>query len=525
MTDVNVLDKIRHKKARSLSNSGGLRAKYHPLPSAGTVPILSLPLLHVVIYNMVRNLPRELKYVSFLEDTQVLQVLRGFNPWWRSGGWASPPSMFKRAAFQRARHYLNQTQLRRPVFLSGARRVGKTTILRQLAEALLADGLAPYQLLYLPLDHPVLELTPLNRLLEIYRTQVLGGAEQAVLLIDEITHAEDWTAWLRHAAMLWPNFRIAASGSTFAATPLDGGGFATLFLPPLSFTEYAAMRGITATVPCRLAELPSLERAAQQGVLNSLATLEPHFLRYLLHGGYPETALLDDTQLAHELLREECIDRVLRHDIAMHAGIRNVRDLEKVFVYLCVHAGENLGQEAMARSLQLSRVTLSSYLQELESAQLVWSAHQVDQFSHRVPKSRSKYYIADAALRNAVLLRGDDCLSDANYLSSLVESCLFRHLTARFPRAAIGYWRTPARGLELTMAVMLPTSPALALQLKFRERPEILGSDPLIEFAKRYPETPCFFVTKTSLDYGPYANSARYFRLPAYMLFYMLGLE
>jgi len=154
-------------------------------------------------------------------------------------------------------------------------------------------------------------------------------------------------------------------------------------------------------------------------------------------------------------------------------------------------------------------------------------AHQVDLLSMRVPKSRSKYYIADAALRNAVLLRGDDALSDANYLASLVEGCLFTHLTAHFhrQRAVVGYWRTPRQGRELTMAVMLPTRPALALQLKFRERPEILGSDPLLDFAKLYPDTPCFFVTKTSHDYGPFANSPRCFRLPAYMLLYMLGYE
>lgn len=474
---------------------------------------------------MGRNLPREMKTVSFLEDTQVLQVLRGFNPWWRSSGWANPPPTFKRATYRRTWQLLTEAQIYRPVFLSGSRRVGKTTILRQLAEALLAKGLTPYQLLYVPLDHPVLELTPLNRLIEIYRTQVLGGAEDGVLLLDEITHAEDWSAWLRHTSVLWPNYRIVASGSALAATAPDGGGFTTVPIPPLSFTEYAHMRNLAPEVPCSLAALPKLERAAQQAVLNSLSVLEPHFLRYLLQGGYPETALLDDTALAHELLREECVDRVLRHDIALHSGIRNMRDLEKVFVYLCVHAGETLGQDAMARSLQLSRVTLTNYLQALESAQLILPAHQVDRFSHRVPKSRSKFYIADAALRNAVLLRADDCLSDPSYLSALAEGCLFRHLTARFPRAAIGYWRTPRRGLELTMAVMLPARPALAVQVKFRERPEILGSDPLIEFAKLYPETPCFFVTKSSLDYGPYANLARYFRLPAYMLLYMLGLE
>jgi len=508
----------------NLLDLGRCDLPYHQLMANLLASLLLLPNM---MYNTARNLSRELRIVSFLEDTQVLQVLRGFNPWWRSSGRSHPAPAFRRQAFARAWHMLTHSHVRRPVFLSGSRRVGKTTVLKQMAEKLLADGLSPHQLLYVPLDHPVIELSSLNRLVEIYRTHILGGAEHAILLLDEITHAEEWSAWLKHAISLYPDYRIAASGSVLSASALEGGGCATIDMPTLSFTEYLHLRGLTPEVTCSLAQLPALERAQQQHILNSLSVLEPHFLRYLLQGGYPETALLDDYSLAHELLREECIDRVLRHDLAAHSGVRNVHDLEKVFVYLCLHAGENLGQDAMARSLQLSRVTLHSYLQALEASHLLMPAHQVDLLSMRVPKSRSKYYIADAALRNAVLLRGDDALSDANYLASLVEGCLFTHLTAHFhrQRAVVGYWRTPRQGRELTMAVMLPTRPALALQLKFRERPEILGSDPLLDFAKLYPDTPCFFVTKTSHDFGPFANSPRCFRLPAYMLLYMLGYE
>lgn len=463
--------------------------------------------------------------MSFLEDTQILQVLRGFNPWWRGG--QLPRELhrpFRRQAFSKAAQVVKNPSLSRAVLLSGSRRVGKTTILQQLAEDLLLEGLAPYQLLYAPLDHPIMEMTSLNRLIEIYRTNILGGAERAVLLLDEITHAEGWGSWLKHVQDFFPWLKIAATGSIRPSTE-ETGRYLEISVPTLSFGEYLGMRGMQTDVALPLEAVPTLDRARQQHLLNSLLHLEPLFLRYLLQGGYPETALVEDSSLAQELLREECLDRVLRRDLAQMFGVRNVLDLEKLFVYLCLHSGESLGQETMAKSLQVSRVTLASHLQALEAGHLILPSHQIDQYSQKVQKSRSKYFVADPALRNAVLQKGEDALSDAPYLESLVEGCLNRHLATHYhkQRAAIGYWKSPRQGKELSALVMLPGRPAMAVQMKFRERPEILGSDALMDFLSVYKETPGFFITKSSRDFGPFANSNRHFRIPAFVFMYLLS--
>lgn len=103
--------------------------------------------------------------------------------------------------------------------------------------------------------------------------------------------------------------------------------------------------------------------------------LEPLLPRYLLAGGLPETALADDLGLAQRLLREDIVDRVLKRDMTARYGVRNVLDLERLFAYLCLHTGSVLALDAQGK---------------------------------RALKPRPKIYMAHPALRNAVLLKGEE---------------------------------------------------------------------------------------------------------------------
>lgn len=75
---------------------------------------------------------------------------------------------FHRLAFASCRSYLENKSLRRAILLTGPRRVGKTTVLQQTANALVASGHDPKSILYLSLDHPLLKLLSLRETLSIY---------------------------------------------------------------------------------------------------------------------------------------------------------------------------------------------------------------------------------------------------------------------------------------------------------------------------------------------------------------------
>ena len=76
--------------------------------------------------------------MSIFSEEEVLKVLNIYNPWWKIGELPKDYiQKMKRLAFYDVKDILMKSDIRRFVVLSGARRVGKTTILYQLIDELL----------------------------------------------------------------------------------------------------------------------------------------------------------------------------------------------------------------------------------------------------------------------------------------------------------------------------------------------------------------------------------------------------
>ena len=73
--------------------------------------------------------------MAIVSDEQVIKVLRQYNPWWRNPSAIKEESKpQKRLAYYEALKMMKHKTLRRFAVLSGARRVGKTTIMYHIKE-------------------------------------------------------------------------------------------------------------------------------------------------------------------------------------------------------------------------------------------------------------------------------------------------------------------------------------------------------------------------------------------------------
>lgn len=160
--------------------------------------------------------------------------------------------------------------------LSGARRVGKTTIPYQLAQEALEEGYRPHEVLYVSFDHPILKLTPLDRILEVFRVNIAAGSANVLLLLDEIHHAQDWSLWLKLTVDRNPRYRVVATGSASTVLGVEGtesgvGRWVEIKIPTLSFYEYAELlelerpRFPADLTPASLPELPAAGRRGGKG--------------------------------------------------------------------------------------------------------------------------------------------------------------------------------------------------------------------------------------------------------------------
>jgi len=78
----------------------------------------------------------------FLTQTDIIAVLRQYNPWW-SGGQIPDIPIWKRAAFGELRAWALKPEPGRAFCLAGPRQVGKTTLFLQCINELLAQGVPP----------------------------------------------------------------------------------------------------------------------------------------------------------------------------------------------------------------------------------------------------------------------------------------------------------------------------------------------------------------------------------------------
>ena len=463
----------------------------------------------------------------------ILKVLSAYNPWWKTG--MISPKMaksYRRFAFHEAMKRLQQTDIRRSVILTGTRRVGKTTVQYQMIDSLLKSGVSPAKIIYVSLDHPMLKLSAFNDILDCYHENIFAEKD-CYYFFDEVQYAQDWDKWLKTIYDMQPDTTVVATGSASPAlmkgTGESGAGrWSVIQVPTMSFYEYCELIGIEKPdLPPEL-NVTSLLRKSQQErtqVMLQLSKTYNHFTRYLQLGGFPELALADNDLMAQQILREDVVDKVLKRDLPSLYPIRNSTELERIFLYLCNVSSSIVSIEAIAKELQgVTRPTVENYIRYLESANLIYQSWPIDMAGKKVLKASPKIYIADAALRNAVLM-DDSILTDPDQMGKVVETAVYKHVAAFYYQKAtsVGYYRGGRRDKEVDVVVEYASHKNILIEVKYREGAPVPEDDAICQLCGE--AAAAIIVTKTQNDFGIHhtASGKELIRIPAFAFLYLLG--
>lgn len=526
--------------------------------------------------------------MAIFNEEQVLKILNAYNPWWKN---LQIPSDYlremKRTAYYEAERIVMNESLRRFIILSGARRVGKTTILYQLIQKLIQQKVDEKNIIYLSLDNPILKFGTLDKIMEIYINNI-ATVGPVYIFLDEIQYASDWNNWLKVFYDQNKNWNIVATGS---ASPLINKGITesgvgrwiTITVPTLSFYEYCRLVDDKQELDTRylingikslpedtrkmlnqtdisdkkkseiineifnniLEEQKNIERINKEipedfsvknienmkqeefaKIINILEPMRKYFNRYLTIGGFPELALSKDDKMAQRILREDIVDKVLKRDMPELFGIRNISVLEKVFLYLCFESSNIINYSSMSQDLEgVTSPTIQDYVKYLENANLIYISEQLNVTGAKLLKGRPKIYIADSALRNAVLMK-EDILTDATEMGYIVETAVYRHLYTFIQNTTgnIGYYRDIKTGKEIDV-VTNSVKENMYVEVKYREDSTVKNDNPI--YQKDGKNDKLFIITKNINDYSikELENGKKVVRIPAFAYLYLLGLE
>lgn len=468
-----------------------------------------------------------------ISQSDLLPVLSRFNPWWQGRKIETLPG-WRRAAFKELYEWTMSPPAHRAVSLSGARQIGKTTLILQLIQRMLEEGVPPSNIIYATMDHPLLKLAGIDRVLEAWRELEPPAGGMEYVFVDEIQTMKDWGTWVKLQVDFNKNRRIVFTGSAMTMnefSPESGvGRWHVCKLGTLSFYEYLKIKKLSLDdlpSPHSLAELFSWDQRKFIQCAQIAEKYLGHFHEYLLRGGFPQTALVDDIDKAQRLVREDIVDKVLKRDMTAFYGVRNVLELESTFLYLCKHDGGILDMTALCSNLGVKRPTAQNYIQHLESVHLLKKLAPYG-YGKDILRARFKVYLADASIAPAVWLQGKGLLEDSVLLGQTVETAVFKHLVSRAYRQNIGfsYWKN-RKDQEVDFIGTIGQTD-IPFEVKYREQHTVAKEIPgLLDFIAQKNAPRGYVLTKTLADFGilhsDMEGADRVMRIPAMLFCWWTG--
>lgn len=401
--------------------------------------------------------------------------------------------------------------------LVGARRVGKTTVLYQLVDDLVARG-DPKRVMFASLDDEALfpGAGNLRRILSLYSRRVLREqpmhrpAQRTYVILDEIQAAENWQAVLKNVVDRRGPTTIVVSGSSsadiFGASMPLIGRIRHQTMMPMGFAEYAAFRGRAyAGAFCRIGagmrgalvksvgdgDAGALHERIE-GSLQELALaksdIQMDLSEYMAYGGCPGIASTADHDSKREQLKTH-LRLSIYQDVVKRGGVRSPRVLEPLFAMLARRSPRIINKERIAKNLGINKITLDAYLDFLKAAYLVSFS---DPYAPIRSRAERKVYVNDAGMRNTATSRAYiDSLSDSAETGLLAESIAGDHTRRLWAALDVGalpemphYWRSD-RGDEVDIVIDLHGKP-VPIEVKYRRQVEASDLRGLSRFADKF---------------------------------------
>ena len=470
---------------------------------------------------------------SFIDDSIILTVLRYYNPWWQ-GVLPREHTYPKRPLFSILWEKTEDLSNSFPILLTGILGTGKTTLLRQTATQLLNSGVRADYILYIPVEHPVIRTAGLESAIRVWsQITPTGVKEKLYLLLDEIGYAPQWEAWIKRHQNPSLNCQIIATLSSHRTTDSD---WLIIRCGPLSFREY-----LDRTVPQKdklpenipLKKLFSCNQSELEEISSSAQILSPLFNNYLSEGGLLLSSP-SDTNSLNDRIQHDILNRILRGNIAFLHNIRNLHEIESLFLYLCLHAGQPVDLPHISKQLDIPKNSIRKYLELLESIHLLY---RIPPFAYGKEVLRGKVKILLANSTLSLPLSGDRhaIFENRNFVLQTIEGCIYRHLFYRRPTGGplFSYWQKGPKNMVNLIATGKndQSRPFFIHYSDNKTQPEDLKA--LAEFCSAKEVPLAYVITKRGDDLGPItlpvpkrkipAPSSRCMRVPACLFCYWMS--
>ncbi len=307
----------------------------------------------------------------------MISELYNQNPWWENH--FEENTIIRETYIEKI---MKNIKTKEVIFLTGLRRIGKTTIIKQVIQKLLREKISPKDIFFISLDSFNLIDFSIHKLIEEYREEHKKSPKDFFyLFLDEVTSKENFEDELKS---LYDNENIKIICSSSIATLMRDkkakltGRTKTIEIMPLTFKEFLNFKKIKI-------------RKSEKDILNS------YFKDYMKIGGVPHYVLTEDKEYLNEL-----VQGIIYKDIIAQYKIKNEKVIKELFNLLCNRVGKPVSYNKLANILKISVDSVKRYINYFEKAYLFYIVDRYSKSYNESVTSPKKIYAGDVGIKNII---------------------------------------------------------------------------------------------------------------------------
>jgi hypothetical protein len=280
--------------------------------------------------------------------------------------------------------------------ITGLRRSGKTTLIKQLLKEVLSDNSVYIDLERL--DNRILFKTPnYDTIVLALKQRGLDFTRRCTIALDEAQLVKELPSVIKYLYDTY-NIKFIVSGSSsyylknFFNESLAGRK--KIFeLFPLDFGEYLTFK----SVPWNEVDFinPSFD-------MNEFNRLKEWYNEYIDYGGFPEVVLSEKNNDKKDLI-EDILSSYINIDIKWLSDFRNAENIRNLMGMLASRIGTKLDTAKMAALTGLSIPTVSNYIELFEQTYLIKRLTVVSKNPDREIVKAKKIFFSDNGIVNSLV--------------------------------------------------------------------------------------------------------------------------
>ena len=270
------------------------------------------------------------------------------------------------------------------VVITGLRRVGKSTLMRQIIQKYYADQ----RFYYINFEDERLFKFKTEDFNLLYEALIELYGEQKTFFIDEIQNIEHFENFVRR--FYDANFKFFITGSNAnllsreISTKLTGRHF-DITLRPFSLREYLSMQNV-------IFEKEMLYNTIERTKIKS------HFQDYLVNGGMPEYLIYKEPEILSRIYED-----IVIKDIAVRYNIANLFEMRDVFLYLITNTANKFSFNKLKTVSGIGSITtIKNYIHYLAETFFIQVINKFDYSLKKRLVNDKKSYVIDNGFFNVL---------------------------------------------------------------------------------------------------------------------------